>query len=90
MSRNIKDGPLVRFLMGGLRYQIEHYLFPVAPRPSLPALRKLVREYCSQYDIPYTERTLCDASTTVVTYLNQIGVKNRDPYVCPLVQRYRG
>lgn len=90
MSRNIKDGPLVRFLMGGLQYQIEHHLFPVAPRPSLPALQKLVREYCSRYEIPYTERTLSEASTTVVTYLNQVGLKNRDPYVCPLVQRYRG
>ncbi|GAA3676386.1 acyl-CoA desaturase [Arthrobacter ginkgonis] len=90
MSRNIRGGPLVRFLLGGLQYQIEHHLFPVAARPSLPALQKLVREYCSQYDIPYTERTLSDAATTVVTYLNQVGLKNRDPYVCPLVRRYRG
>lgn len=90
MSRNIKDGPWVRFLMGGLQYQIEHHLFPVAPRPSLPALQKLVREYCSRYDLPYTERTLSDASTTVLAYLDQVGVKNRDPYTCPLVQRYRG
>lgn len=40
VSRNIRDGPLVRFLMGGLQYQIEHHLFPVAPRPSLAALQK--------------------------------------------------
>ncbi|MFJ6416320.1 fatty acid desaturase family protein [Paeniglutamicibacter sp. NPDC091659] len=90
LSRNIKDGPMVRFLMGGLQYQIEHHLFPVAPRPSLPALQKLVREYCSRYDVPYTEKTLRDASATVVAYLNQVGAKNRDPYACPLVQRYRG
>lgn len=90
MSRNIKDGPLVRFLMGGLHYQIEHHLFPVAPRPSLPALQTFVREYCSRHDIPYTERTLPGAFATVVAYLNQVGLKNRDPYVCPLVQQYRG
>lgn len=90
MSRNIKDGPLVRFLMGGLQYQIEHHLFPAAPRPSLPALQKLVREYCAREGIPYSERTLTEASRTVVAYLNQVGLKNRDPYVCPLVQRFRG
>lgn len=90
MSRNIQDGPLMRFLMGGLQYQIEHHLFPVAPRPSLPALQKRVREYCARHDIPYTERTVTEAAKTVVAYLNQVGLKNRDPYVCPLVQRFRG
>lgn len=25
----------------------------------------------------------------LISYLNQVGLKNRDPYVCPLVQRYR-
>ncbi|WP_211233254.1 fatty acid desaturase family protein [Brevibacterium album] len=90
MSRNIEDGPLVRFLMGGLQFQIEHHLFPTAPRPSLPAMQKLVREHCDRLDIPYTQRTLAEASSTVIAYLNQVGLKNRDPYVCPLVQRYRG
>ncbi len=90
MSRNIDDGPLVRFLMGGLQFQIEHHLFPKAPRPSLPALQKLVRKHCEDLSIPYTQRSLSEASTTVISYLNQVGLKNRDPYVCPLVQRYRG
>lgn len=90
MSRNIKDGPLVRFLMGGLQFQIEHHLFPVAPRASLPALQKLVREHCARHRISYTERTLSGASSTVVDYLNQVGLKNRDPYSCPLVRQYRG
>ncbi|APX31770.1 delta fatty acid desaturase [Brachybacterium sp. P6-10-X1] len=90
MSRNITDGLLVRFLMGGLHYQIEHHLFPAAPRPALPALQTYVRDYCARLDIPYTQRSLTDASTTVVSYLNQVGLKHRDPYVCPLVRRYRG
>ncbi|WP_178945713.1 acyl-CoA desaturase [Kocuria sp. TGY1127_2] len=90
MSRNIHDGLLVRVLMGGLQYQIEHHLFPAAPRTSLPALQKIVRKYCQQYDIPYEQRTLPEAAVTVVSYLNQVGLKNRDPYVCPLVQQYRG
>jgi len=90
MSRNIQDGPFVRFLMGGLQYQIEHHLFPIAPRPALPELKRIVRHECVRLGIPYTELTLREAYKAVVTYLNQVGLKNRDPYRCPLVQRYRG
>lgn len=90
MSRNIRGGPLVHFFMGGLEYQIEHHLFPMAPRPNLPALRRIVREYCVKNDIPYTETSLGDAFRTIIAYLNQVGLKHRDPYICPLVRRYRG
>jgi len=89
MSRNIKDGPFVRFFMGGLQYQIEHHLFPIAPRASLPAVQSIVRKYCSRYDIPYEERHVAEASRTVLAYLNQVGLKHRDAFTCPLVQRYR-
>ena len=34
MSRNISDGPLIRFLMDGLQYQLEHHLFPIIPAPT--------------------------------------------------------
>jgi fatty acid desaturase len=90
MSRNIRGGVLVHFFMGGLEYQVEHHLFPMAPRPNLPALQRLVREKCARNDIPYTETTLGDACRTIVAYLNQVGLRNRDPYICPLVRQYRG
>lgn len=89
MSRNIKDGPLVRFFMGGLQYQIEHHLFPVTPRASLPGVQKIVSKYCLRYNIPYEERHVIEASKTVLAYLNQVGLKHRDSFTCPLVQRYR-
>lgn len=90
MSRNITDGPLVRFLMGGLQYQIEHHLFPVVPRPNLPEVQEIVRRRCAELGIEYTERTLAQAFIHVVSYLNQVGSKYTDPYACPLVRRYRG
>lgn len=90
MSRNIRGGFLVHFFMGGLEYQIEHHLFPMAPRPNLPALQRLVREQCARDAVPYTETSLAEASRTIVSYLNQVGLKNRDPYTCPLVRQYRG
>ena len=90
MSRNVRGGPLVHFFMGGLEYQVEHHLFPMAPRPNLPALRNMVRRYCAENDIPYTETSLGEAFRTIIAYLNQVGLKHRDPYTCPLVRRYRG
>ncbi len=89
MSRNITDGPVVRFFMGGLQYQIEHHLFPAAPRPNLPAIQQLVYKYCARYAIPYVQRDVAEASRTVLAYLNQVGTKHRDPFICPLVQRFR-
>jgi fatty acid desaturase len=90
MSRDVRGGPLVHFFMGGLEYQVEHHLFPRAPRPNLPALRQVVRKYCAENDIPYTETSLGGAFRTIIAYLNQVGLKHRDPYTCPLVRRYRG
>ena len=90
MSRNVRGGPHVHFLKGGLEYQIEHHVFPRAPRPNLPALQKLVRAHCAEHGIPYTETTLGEAFRTIIAYLNQVGLKNRDPYTCPLVRQYRG
>lgn len=90
MSRNIEDGPLARFFMGGLQFQIEHHLFPAVPRPHLPGLQLIVREHCAKLDIPYTQRSMSGAAASVIRYLNQVGLKNRDPYTCPLVRQYRG
>jgi fatty acid desaturase len=90
MSRSIRGGPLVHFLMGGLEYQVEHHLFPMAPRPNLAALQRLVRKHCADNAIPYTETSLGEAFRTIIAYLNQVGLKNRDPWTCPLVREYRG
>lgn len=90
MSRNVRRGMFVNFFMGGLEYQIEHHLFPSAPRPNLPKIRAIVRDYCHRYDVTYTETSLVQAYATVLGYLNQVGLKNRDAYTCPLVRQYRG
>lgn len=90
MSRNIRGGRLVHFLMGGLQYQVEHHLFPKTPRPNLPVLQEFVREHCARHDIRYTETTLRECYATIIAYLNQVGLRNRNLYTCPLVLQYRG
>ena len=89
MSRNITGGPLTGFLMGGLNHQIEHHLFPNMPRPGLVRARAIVREYCHEHDVRYTETTLAQAFAAIVRYLDTVGLRDRDPFRCPLVALYR-
>ncbi|MBO0900066.1 acyl-CoA desaturase [Cellulomonas sp. zg-ZUI222] len=88
-SRNIGGGTTVTMLMGGLDAQIEHHLFPSMPRPHLARARRMVREHCAQVGMPYTETSLVRSYLLVVQYLNRVGLSARDPFDCPMVQRYR-
>jgi fatty acid desaturase len=89
MSRNIGGGPAVDFAMGGLNYQIEHHLFPSMPRPNLRRAQPMVRAFCAQHKVKYTQTSLLASYAIVVRYLNQVGLKARDPFQCPLTARYR-
>ncbi|MFE4465002.1 fatty acid desaturase family protein [Oerskovia sp. NPDC056781] len=89
MSRNITGGRWVDVAMGGLNFQIEHHLFPSMPRPSLRKVRPIVKEFCAERGILYTETTLVDSYRIVVRYLNRVGLAARDPFQCPLTAQYR-
>jgi fatty acid desaturase len=89
MSRNVRGGMFTDFFMGGLNYQIEHHLFPSMPRPNLRKVQPLVRAVCAEHRISYTETSLLGSYAIVVRYLNRVGLAERDPFTCPLVQQYR-
>jgi fatty acid desaturase len=88
-SRNIHGGFWMDTLLGGLNHQIEHHLFPSMPRPHLARARELARAYCAEHNVPYTETTLLQSYGIVVRYLNEVGLAARDPFDCPMVQRFR-
>jgi len=54
-SRNVRPSRVIDFLFGGLNYQIEHHLFPTLPRANLGRARALVRPYCRERGLEYTE-----------------------------------
>ena len=89
MSRNVRGGRFVDLAMGGLNYQIEHHLFPSMPRDNLRHARSVVRAYCLEKDIPYTETSLVGSYAIVIRYLNVVGLGQRDPFSCPFVADYR-
>ncbi|WP_026819357.1 fatty acid desaturase family protein [Arthrobacter castelli] len=88
-SRNITGGKAIDSLLGGLNYQVEHHLFPNMPRPNLAKASEIVREYCAEHKIPYTETSLLKSYGIVVRYLNDVGLSARDPFECPITSRFR-
>jgi len=88
-SRNIRGGWWATTLMGGLNYQVEHHLFPSMPRPYLSKAREIVMEQCRTLGVPYTETSLWESYGIVIAYLNRVGLSARDPFDCPMVNRFR-
>ncbi len=88
-SRNIRGGRPMDVLMGGLNLQIEHHLFPNMPSSSLRRARVLVREYCADLGVPYTEHRFAGAWRLVLGYLHRVGIRHPDPFDCPAAAAFR-
>jgi fatty acid desaturase len=89
MSRNVRGGLVVDVAMGGLNYQIEHHLFPSMPRPNLRLAQPAIKAYCLEHDVGYTEVGLFESYGIVVGYLNNVGLRARGPFECPLANTLR-
>ena len=89
MSRNVVGGPVVTFLMGGLENQVEHHLFPSMARPNLALAQRIVSTYCREHGIAYTQTGVVASYGVILTFLNRVGLRERDTFSCPLVRGYR-
>jgi len=74
-SRNIKGGFFIHFICGGLNTQIEHHLFPKAPRFYLLKVAKIVKEECKKNNIIYYQTTLWQAYKEIYETLDGKGYK---------------
>ncbi|MEH0932146.1 fatty acid desaturase family protein [Micromonospora sp. CPCC 205558] len=72
-SRNVRGGPLIDALLGGLNYQIEHHLFPSMPRPNLHHAQPLIRQFCADHDVAYRETTLIQSWAQGLAHLRAVG-----------------
>ena len=77
-SRNVRGGWFVDQLLGGLNYQIEHHLFPSMPRPNLGRARVLIRDFCREHQVSYTETGLLASYATALRHLHALGAPLRD------------
>jgi fatty acid desaturase len=56
-SRSLSGGKIIHWFYGGLNTQIEHHLFPKAPRFNLLEVQKMTKGFAKKYDIHYFEST---------------------------------
>jgi fatty acid desaturase len=76
-SRNVRGSRVVDFLMGGLNYQIEHHLFPSMPRPNLRRAQPLVRAFCTERGVSYSESSVFGSYGEALRHLHEAGVPLR-------------
>jgi fatty acid desaturase len=76
-SRNVRGSRVVDWVLGGLNYQIEHHLFPNMPRPNLRWAQPLVRAFCEEHGLPYTEASLFGSYAEALRHLHDVGTPLR-------------
>jgi fatty acid desaturase len=76
-ARNVRGGPFVDTLLGGLNYQIEHHLFPSMPTANLRRAAPIVRDYCARIGVTYTDAGLVDSYRQALRYLHATGAPLR-------------
>jgi linoleoyl-CoA desaturase len=64
----------INWMVGGLNFQIEHHLFPKISHIHYDKIRKIVKQACAEYDVPYIEyRKMRHAVVSHVNFLKQMG-----------------
>lgn len=58
---------ILRWLVGGLNFQIEHHLFPKVSHIHYPAIQCIVQQTCQEYELPYNEYDTVEES--VISHL---------------------
>jgi len=60
-SRSLTGGAFIHWFYGGLNTQIEHHLFPKAPRFNLLKIQRMTRAFAEKHGIKYFESTATEA-----------------------------
>jgi linoleoyl-CoA desaturase len=65
---------LISFLVGGLNFQVEHHLFPKISHIHYPAISKIIRSTCTEFNVPYIEYPrMRQAIASHVSFLRDMG-----------------
>ena len=70
-SRSLSGGFLVHWFYGGLNTQIEHHLFPKAPRFNLLKVQKMTRDFAQKHNIAYFETSPIEAYVQINDVLKE-------------------
>lgn len=71
---------VLSWLFGGLNFQVEHHLFPKISHVHYPAISKILKETCAEYNVPYIEYPrMRDALKSHIRHLKNLGQKEMQP-----------
>jgi len=70
-SRSLIGGKFIHWFYGGLNTQIEHHLFPKAPRFNLLKVQKMTRDFAKKHNIKYFETTPIQAYVQINNTLKE-------------------
>lgn len=88
-SRNIKSSWYKDIVLGFLNYQVEHHLFSNTNRTNMKQINKIVKNYCKEMNVPFTETTFRQGFKDVVAYLDKVGLSESNPFECPMIVAYK-
>jgi linoleoyl-CoA desaturase len=65
---------VISWLVGGLNFQIEHHLFPKISHVHYPAISKIIKSTCEEFNVKYIEyKRMRDAIISHTLYLKRMG-----------------
>jgi linoleoyl-CoA desaturase len=65
---------VINWFVGGLNFQVEHHLFPKISHIHYPAINKIIKQACADFNVPYIEyRRMRHAVASHVSFLKQMG-----------------
>lgn len=68
------NNKLISWYVGGLNFQVEHHLFPKISHIHYPAINKIVKQACQEYNVVYIEYPkMYHAVISHVSFLRQMG-----------------
>jgi linoleoyl-CoA desaturase len=68
------NNKIVNWFTGGLNFQVEHHLFPKISHVHYPAISKIIKDVCAQYNVRYNEfKRTRDAILSHLRYLKLMG-----------------
>ncbi|MEJ7625925.1 MAG: acyl-CoA desaturase [Ferruginibacter sp.] len=70
----------INWFVGGLNFQVEHHLFPRIAHVHYPAISKIVKEKCAEFNLPYHSfPTMSEAIGSHIRTMKKFGQKEFTP-----------
>jgi linoleoyl-CoA desaturase len=68
---------IISWLVGGLNFQVEHHLFPKISHVHYPAINKILKQVCEEYNVKYIEyERMRDALASHIRHLKNMGTRS--------------